>query len=341
LTPYELRVSRSLLYGHALTAEIRSHGLDIFAPPYDTVDDAKQRFPMHSLMRKLASMGDDAKWGVFVLANHNGRWRRAGTGADAVIKKLRFPGIPIWEAVPAGTKPAVDYPWMFLAAQILAFAERSDSHKAGRYDRLCAELAKPYLGEWHAGKILRMRQEEGGVWSEDIYRVLRIVELAHLSGNDLRDSKATLAKLQLALQYDFHREAERDKDWLREEDVELGIVDLRMNAARIAGVVRCIPALPEMEKLLDDKRFGELLQHRRLRTLPKDYVHPSEGIAGDMRNFPDGERDPRVCEVAAWSIQRVLGKDIGFRTCAESRKDMPEIMKRAREAIKEFNARQP
>jgi hypothetical protein len=340
LTPYELRVGRSLLYGHALAAEIRTTGLDIFDPPYDTVEDAKQRSPMHLMMRKLASMGDDAKWGVFFLANDESRWREARTGAHAVIEKLRFPGIPIWGVVPRGTKPAVDYPWMFRAAQMLAFAEPSWSSYASGFDSLCAELAKPYLSEWHAGKILRMRQEEGGVWSEDVHRVLKIVELAHLSGNDLRHSKGVLAKLQVALQYDFHREAVRDKDWCTEDDIELGIVDLRMNAARIAGVVRSIPALPEMAKLLDDKRFMRLQQGAWMRTLPKGYVCPSQGIAGDMRNFPDGERDPRICEVAAWSIQRILDRDIGFRTCAESRKDMPEIMKRAREAIGEFNARQ-
>jgi hypothetical protein len=342
LTPYELRVSRSLLYGHALAEQIRESGEFWSLAPLENPEDRnKKPVPTYVLARKLASLGDDAKWGVFFLANDESRWREGRQGARGVIKKLRFPSTPLWELTPREAKPVADFPWMFRAAQMLAFAEPSWSSYASGFDSLCAELAKPYLSEWHAGKILRMRQEEGGVWSEDVRRVLKIVELAHLSGNDLRHSKGVLAKLQVALQYDFHREAERDKDWVTEADIELGIVDFRMDAARIAGVVRCIPALPEMEKLLDDKRFGELQKGPWMRTLPKGYVCPSQGIAGDMRDLPDGERDPRVCEVAAWAIQRILDKDIGFRTCAESRKDMPDIIKRAREAIKEFNARQP
>lgn len=83
---------------------------------------------------------------------------------------------------------------------------------------------------------------------------------------------------------------------------------------------KCEAALPHALALLSDTR--KLLRWR----------FPDEDkFRYTAANKEAGSQyEIRVCELAAWAVEQLTGKDYGFVACYESRDDMPEIIERIR-----------
>jgi hypothetical protein len=105
---------------------------------------------------------------------------------------------------------------------------------------------------------------------------------------------------------------------------------LRADAAVLAALCEYQYAIPDLLDLLDDERDTKI-----------DFF-PKEGWKDFAHLQPEASDDDlvtvRVNDAAVWALQKLTGEDFGFTTCHESRKDMPQIVERARKCVKEIIA---